>query len=183
MPHHYQTNVDQVAADMRHTIDSFGFTSTHEGRALGELLVDEIVEGIHLRSVEKQCDGDGTPWPENKWRTRQRKIKLHGEALVNVDTGQMLSVRSLRGKVTITQYLVTIEYGTGTAAQSPDRLPATQRIHVAGGTAKELITDVDKATFAAEQNRRFFELDDEICAKTFTVFTTALGAFLANPGR
>jgi hypothetical protein len=181
--HTYTTNVDQVAANMRATMDTFGFTDRREGRALGELIVDEIIDGIVVRSIDRQCDGDGVPWPKNAPATRDRKYKQYGEALVNKDTGQMLSVKSLRGTTTITQYLITMTYGTGEAGEVPDRLPAVHRINVGGETVKELITDVDKAIYAVEQGRSFYELDDTICGATFAVFTSALGAHLANPGR
>lgn len=182
--HTYKTNVDQVTADMQATLATFGFTDKREGRALGELIVDEIIDGIIVRSIDRQCDGNGKPWPKNAKATRDRKIKLRGEALTNVDTGGMLSKKSLRGTTTITQYLITMNYGTGEAAEVPDRLPAVHRVQAdEEGIAKEPVTDVDKAIYAVEQGRSFYELDDEICGKTFTVFTTALGAHLANPGR
>ena len=183
MAHHYETNVDEIGRSLIGVIESFGFTSTHEGKALGELIVDEVVGGIQARSAERQCGGVGPRWPINEKTRYEEKQKRLGVCLTNFDTGQMLSAESLKGKVRISQNLVEIEYGTGEAADVPDRLPATHRIDVLGGTAKEPVTDIDKATYAAEQGRGFFELDDEICDETFKAFSETLSEHIRNQGR
>ena len=178
MPHAYHVDMNAFAEALTGTIATFGFTATHEGRALGELIVDNVVEGIALRSIERQCGGDGVRWPLNSDARRREKFRRMGQALTNVDTGQMLSAKSLRGTTKITQHMVTMDYGTNTPMNVPDRLPATQRIVVLGGIAKERVTDVDKAYYALIQGRSFFELDDN-----FKSFSTTLAAHLANPGR
>jgi hypothetical protein len=183
MPHEYKFNQAAFTDGVTRAINTFGFTSTYEGRALGMLLVGQTVEGIQHRSIEKQCDGSGNKWPLNSERTRRRKYRQWGEALVNKDTGQMLSVESLRGKVTVTQYLIRIEYGTGKVFEEADRLPKMDRIRIDGGYAKEPVTDEDKAFYAHQQGRDFYELDQEICDDNFAMFRGALAAHLANPGR
>jgi hypothetical protein len=187
MPHAYHFDANAMAEALTATINTFGFKSTNEGRALGELIVDEIIDGIQTRSIERQCDGNGVPWPKNAPSTAARKYAQYGEAIVNKDTGQMLSAKSLRGTTVISQYLITMDYGTNTGMAGPDRLPAVQRIghrvDITGGQAKEVVTDVDKAMYAAEQGRGFYELDDQICDATFARFSETLGAHLANPGR
>jgi hypothetical protein len=187
MPHAYHVDAAAFSEALTATINTFGFTSTHEGRALGELIVDNVIDGIKTRSIERQCSGDGTPFRANSDATRRRKYRQFGEVIVNKDTGQMLSGKSLRGTTTITQYLITMDYGTNTGMDVPDRLPAVARIghrmDITGGQAKEVVTDVDKAYYASIQGRSFYELDDAICDKNFASFSITLGAHLANPGR
>lgn len=188
MPHEYRTNVDAVGAKIVAQIATFGFTSTHEGRALGELLVDETVEGIVKRSRERQCDGEGNYWPPNTRKRIRAKARRNGECLTNFDTGQMLSVESLKGTVTITQYLVTIAYGTGEVGKQPTREAARYAYArnvdtVAAYVAAEAVTDDDKAFYAAQQHRAFYQLDETIKATNFAVFTDALGAHMKNTGR
>jgi hypothetical protein len=205
--HTYKTNVDQVTRDMQATLATFGFTDRREGRALGELIVDEIIDGIVVRSIDQQCDGNGTKWPVNKPPTWRRKYAQWGEVIINKDTGQMLSVKSLRGTTTITQYLITMNYGTN-EAQPDHTQPGAHFFATKGGQITRVenqhaatarhprisspamaehgyveVTDVDKAYYANLQGRSFYELDDTICGATFAVFTAALGAHLANPGR
>lgn len=179
--HTYTTNVEHVNAHMLAAMNSFGFDSRFEGRALGELIIDNIIGGIVDRSIEKQCTGDGTPWPKNSDTTERRKKKQFGEAIINKDTGQMLSAKSLRGTTTITQFAIQMEYGTGEA--SPDG--ATVKVAAGPGDehAYEPVTDVDKAVYAVQQGRSFYELDQEICDKNFASFSKTLGDHLANPGR
>jgi hypothetical protein len=184
MSHTYETNAAEIGQRFVDAIRSFGFTTTHEGKALGMVLAEGTAEGIRARTVDEQLTGDGSPLPLNSDRRRREKYKRNGECLTNVDTGQMLSIKSLMGKVIVEQYLVTIEYGTGEAAEAtPDRMSPRQRIRITGGTATEHVTDVDKATFAAEQGRGFFQLDQTICDSNFKDFSAAFGAHLANPGR
>jgi hypothetical protein len=188
--HSYATNAAEIGELFVQTIRSFSFTTTHEGKALGHLLADRTAEGIAERSAARQCDGDGNPWPLNSDKRRRMKYKRDGYCLTNYDTGQMLSVPSLKGKVIVEPHLVTIEYGTGEPSPAPTHQsgglggsPARQRIKITGGHATEAITDIDKATFAAEQGRGFFELDQDICDTNFKHFQEALGAHIANPGR
>jgi len=54
MSHTYTSNAAQVGQELVADLTSFGFTSTHEGRALGEIIGEEIVEGIRFRSIEHQ---------------------------------------------------------------------------------------------------------------------------------
>lgn len=210
MPHEYHTNAEQVWADMQATIATFGFTSTWEGRNLGEGIVDEIISGIADRSIEKQCDGSGMPWPPNKPPTWRRKYRQWGEVIINKDTGQMLSAQSLRGTTKISQFQIVMDYGTnepqpetmaplGKFIYTTSPTQITHVLNAHGGSTKHpkirgvlegdresgyvLVTDVDKAYYASIQGRSFYELDDEICNSTFSRFSAALGAHLANPGR
>jgi hypothetical protein len=191
MPHSYTTNVDEVNAWTVGLFDTFGFTSTYEGKALGNVLAETTAEGIRERSIERQCDGSGTPWPVNSdgdgslssrnatsvhgQGYRSRKRRLYGTDLTNVRTGQMLSIQSLMAKVVVTQYLVEIHYGTG----EPPTSSSTGYIE----DADKRISDDDKAFYAHEQGRKFFELDADICDANFAAFSKALGAHMANPGR
>jgi hypothetical protein len=95
----------------------------------------------------------------------------------------MLSVKSLKGKVTVTQFLVVIEYGTNEpSSDAAPRGRVTTGGRGEGRALAEQVTDVDKAVYAHAQGRGFFELDDEICDKNFAKFSAALKAHLAKPG-
>jgi hypothetical protein len=76
----------------------------------------------------------------------------------------MLSIASLMGQVIISQYLVTIRYGTGEEDEHG-------------------MTDQDKAFYAHSQFRSFYQLDQIIKEANFVMFSTALGVHLQNPGR
>lgn len=170
MPHAYRTNVAAVGAAIVASIETFGFTTTSEGKALGMLLAEGTAEGIRERSIERQCDGEGVAWPLNSEPRRRAKYRRMGGALTNVDTGQMLSIASLMGRVIVSQYLVTITYGTGEIGGDG----------IDGGPA---ISDDDKSFYAHSQHRGFFQLDTTIKASNFTMFSTALGDHIRNPGR
>jgi hypothetical protein len=177
MSHTYRSNAAEVGQDFVDSIRSFGFRSTHEGKALGEVIVENIVGGIRERTIDRQQRVDGSPLPPNSPATRRRKELRGQEPLTNVDTGDMLSIRALRGTTTITDDLVRMEYGTGEAPEPvPDRLPARHRIDVLGGTAREPVTDVEKALWAYEQGRDFYGLDQKIADDNFADFSEALGA-------
>jgi hypothetical protein len=190
MAHTYATNAAEVGERLVETIRSFGFTITHEGKAPGQLLADNTAAGIHERSVVRQCDGDGKPWPLNSDKRRRMKYRRDGFCLTKVDTGQMLSLATLKAKVTVEQHLVTNTYGTGEPSPPPTHQSgglggsaARSRISFGGQTSYEAITDVDKATFAAEQGRGFYELDQDITDGNFKRWQETLDAHLANPGR
>jgi len=179
--HTYSSNAAEVGDRFVESIRSFGLKTDYAGKALGQLLADDTATGSQERSIEQQCDGSGSPWAQNSDNPegrgyRSKKAKRCGTALTNGRTGQMLSKESLAGKVIITQYLVEMTYGTG---QPPDRC--------ANGAepteADKAITDDDKAFYAHEQGRRFFELDQDICNHNFGRFSAALGEHLRNPGR
>jgi hypothetical protein len=190
MAHSYSSNAAEIGQHLVDDIRTFGFTSTHEGKALGWVIIDNITEGIALRSADRQCDGQGTPWPMNSEKRMRMKIARYGYCMTNKDTGQMLSATSLKGKVAFEQHLVTIEYGTREPSSQPKhgRLagavgrPVAQRVNIDGDIAAEPITDIDKATSATEQGRGYFELDQAICDENFADFSAALGAHIANRG-
>jgi hypothetical protein len=173
--HTYTTNAAEVGSKTAEAIAAFGFNTDYVGRALGELLADGIVEGIAERSADRQCDGLGNPWPKNKEPYRSRKKKKYGEELTNYRTGQMLSIVSLKGDTRIEKNEVTIGYGT---AKPPDG-SSTGYL----SEADKSITDIEKAYFAARQNRAFFQLDQDICDTNFKRFSEALSAHIANYGR
>jgi len=185
------SNLEDIIAWYRASGTTFNFkSSTEEGRALGETLVDEIVDGIAARSLQTRSAPSTGKWPENSdeppTHYRTKKMKEFGVAATNSRTGQMLSPESLRGKVTVEPELVRIEYGTDEPASE-----AISGVHAEGAkearraghryilpSRERQYTDVEKAMFADEQKRGFFELDDDICDKTEKKVREELGAFM-----
>jgi hypothetical protein len=188
MSHTYRSNAEEIGRRLVEQIRSFGFRTTHEGKALGELIVDNIIDGIQVRSTETQSAPSTGPWPVNSDNPpgqgyRSRKRRQYGTDLTNIRTGQMLSADSLRGKTTIEDRLVKMEYGTNLVMEGSalsDRRTSTK---TSVGDFRYDVTDVDKATYANEQHRSFFELDQEIMDANFQRVNDALAAHLANPGR
>jgi len=181
MSHTYVTNAADVGEALVKEIQSFGFRSTHEGRALGEIIVEEIAEGIAIRSTEQQMSPSAGTWPENSDNPagkgyRSRKKKKYGTDLVNERTGQMLSIQALKGEVKISDRLIEMRYGSATCPQSAK--------NGATLTNQDATTmDIVKAFYAERQGRGFYELDQDITDKTFNSTSEALGQHLANPGR
>jgi hypothetical protein len=174
MSHSYRVHGDP-AADIAAQIATFGFTTTYEGKALGEILKEGNAEGIAIRSANEQKGGEGPPWKENSEPYRSDKFRRYGVTDTNYRTRQMLSIQSLEGTTTITKDLVTIAYGTGQAPTSG----ATGYIDPKADDA----TDVEKAGWAEEQGRGFFQLDENIKQHNFEDFSKALGEHMRNTGR
>jgi len=178
MSHTYTSNAAEIGQHFVDQIKSFGFTTDYTGRALGELIIDNVVEGIIDRTVNQQLKADGSPLPPNSDNPpghgyKSRKMKKYGAELTNVRTGQMMQAKALRGKNTrITQHLVTIEYGWG---DYPEGANASD--------ADKMTADTTKAAYAAKQGREFYQLDQKICDENFKSFSEALGAHIANRGR
>ncbi len=152
---HYHENTADLRGFVVGTIETFDFrAATEEGRALGEILPDVIADGISERSTRERAAPSTGTWRENEEKYKRRKLRLYGVGETNSRTGQMLSILSLRGKVTIEPQLLTMEYGTG----QPPSSGSTGYI----SDQDRLITDEDKAFYAAEDGRGFYELDETI---------------------
>ena len=98
---------------------------------------------------------------------RSKKGKKYGTTKTNFRTGQMISRASVLGTVIITKNSVEIRYGTGQ--------PPTSSVNGYIEERDKQITDVEKAEYADELGRPFFELDDQICDHTFNIIGDGLG--------
>lgn len=177
------SNLPQVIAWLDAFAESFDFTRPGVDQSLGRDLVNAVCEGIHDRSVtlRKGADAD---WPDLSdtphggrpgYRTWKRdKYGIDNEP--NSRTGQMLSINSLRGRTQYQPKEILIVYGvdappTSSAAPTGYLSPADQEV-----------TDVEKAGFAAEKGRSFFELDDTIEAGALQVASDNLTQYILSVG-
>jgi hypothetical protein len=160
----YNDNGPEIAAQFAESIATFRFDAKLEGRMLGRVIADVIVDGIAKRSQGTQSAPSTGRLPPNRnyglggiWHGHaERKHRKYGWEDTNYRTEQMLSHPSLAGKVEVRNDLVTLTYGTGQPpsvgvgpnnySEPPDRT----------------VTDDDKAFYAHEQGRGFYELDEDI---------------------
>lgn len=152
----YHSNIDDVGAWLDRCIDGFSLNEDERGRDIAE----SIAEGIEVRSDQEQS-GALDDWPKNSEPYRTRKLRKYGTDKTNYRTKQMLSRASLLGDVVVNKDSVDIRYGTG-------RPPDGSSGHVE--KSDQQITDIEKARFAHQLGRPFFELDDEIADKAFEIF-------------
>jgi hypothetical protein len=172
------SNQAEVAAWLIDGIDSFGFDAPSGGTTLGEAIVENHVQQIQERSFGEQRGADA-PWPANSEPYATEKFEEFGSYLINVRTRQMLSRESLRGRATADKREILHTYGTGEAGDSN----AGRKPRKDGKPRKDRAvepTDVDKATWADDQQRQFFELDDQIRDKNADLVADALAEHLRN---
>jgi hypothetical protein len=84
----------------------------------------------------------------------------------------MLSRTSILGTVVIDTNEIEIRYGTGKPPTYSDNGFMTE--------SDRQTTDIEKAYWASQDDRQFFELDDEIKDATFQIFTDAFGQHLRS---
>jgi hypothetical protein len=160
MPMEYE-NLDAVMGFVRRAHQSFGFhVDSGNGKSVGEAAVEAGAQAIHDLGYEQQRGGKTTSWPENSDNPpgkgyRSRKKKAYGIEETNRRTddgpGTMLNEESIKGTPVVEQRLVTWKYGLGV-------LPS-------GGVVwKDDLrrTDTEKAGYAHEQERGFFEIGPEM---------------------
>ena len=177
----YTHNAGDVGQHFVDVIRSFGFRSTHEGRALGEVIVENIVEGIRARTITEQQDRNRDPLPPNSDNPPgkgylSRKKKKYGVELTNVRTGQMVGETSLRGQVEITNHLIRLRYGT---AECPTRAANGAELTKQDRTT----TDIEKAWWAEQTGRGFYGLDQQIADDNFSDVKEALDHHMSSPVR
>jgi hypothetical protein len=183
------SNQAEVGAWLIAAATDFGFNTpaTPGGKKLGDAIVDNHVAMITARSLDEQRGAQGD-WPKNQEPYATIKREEFGSNLVNVRTGEMLSAESLHGAPTITDKEVTHVYGTGRPGETPEPRPRG-----VGGVGKRKRqgpakfrktrpepTDIQKAAWAAEQGRGFFELDDKIKAANVEIVGEALAEHLRS---
>jgi hypothetical protein len=163
-------NVDEVFDDIKELIDGFSFTTTVEGKSLGKDCAGIIAKEIVVRSIEEQR-GESGAWYEIGEKYAEEKFKKYGVRMIGVRTGQMLSLESLLGSVSITTTDVQMLYGTGQ--------PPTESKSPTGYLSKadKEITDIEKAYFFSK-DRPFYELDDLISDRVYARIETVLEDYI-----
>jgi hypothetical protein len=155
------SNVDAVVASLKRFLDGYNFTRPGKDQSLGRDIVTTIALGIQERSVQDKASATDL-WPANTAEVATRKAKDYGVIdQPNVETGQMLSLPSLKGTETaIEPDRITMKYGTG---QVPTRTATNQ-----GKVKANPKTDREKAHYAHTGQsskgviRKFYEADDKI---------------------
>jgi hypothetical protein len=163
----YFSNDSEIDAWLRASVAAFDIRDRGVGHDAAEAVADGIIERSH-----EQQKGATVPWPENSDNPpgqgyRSKKGKRYGTTKTNFRTGQMLSRASVLGTVVITKNTVEIRYGTGK--------PPTSSVNGYIEERDKQITDVEKAEYADELGRPFFELDETICDHIFDIIGDGLG--------
>lgn len=109
-------NVVEVGRWLGQIIDSFDFTLPGKDVSLGKDLANAAAQSMIDRAIVNEQAPDGSPWAPNSPSYRDYKRKKYNVVNVGVFTGQMLSLRSMVGEVTIGPDSVEMKYGTGTPA-------------------------------------------------------------------
>ena len=172
MPPSYDSNVDDVFAWLTRCVDGFSLAESGRGNSIAET----IAQGIEERSDQRQQGAD-EPWPENSDNPpgkgyRSRKRRKYKTDKTNYRTKQMLSRESLLGEVVVNKDSVTINYGTG----KPPTAGAEGYIE----NSDKQITDIEKAFYAHQLDRPFFELDEQLIDKVFDDFCDELEEHLQS---
>lgn len=170
------SNIKEVVGWLHQFVASFNFTRPGVDRSMGRDLA-HLVAGLIADRCAKGLAPDGTHWKpvsDTPWgppgsgfqfpgyRTRKRQAYGWPEAdgKPNYRTGQMLSHLSLFGNTVVGPDLIEMHYGIDAApagCYSPvDNRTASER------RADESVTDREKAGWAEDNDRPFYELDDEI---------------------
>jgi len=163
MPMEYQ-NLDEVMDFIRKSHATFGFHVQGEsGQSIGEECCEAGAQTIHSIGISEQRGGKTGAWPANSTDPPKsggpsyaaRKRRAYGHTIVNARTndgpGSMLSLESLKGVPAVTPHQVDWKYGL-------------QRPPTAGVVWRDDLrrTDEQKAGYAHEQKRNFFELGTEV---------------------
>lgn len=122
-------NLPEIKRLIDDLVDSIDFTRKGAEAALGEALLDIVVDGVSNRSAEA-VDPDGTPWPENRGAYGAAKstrgipvgVGYYGLMTAARDPrttaptdelgGEMLSLQQLQGRRTIQPETAVMVYGT-----------------------------------------------------------------------
>jgi hypothetical protein len=126
------SNIDEVAAWEKALIDSFDFTRPGTDQSLGRDMAGDVAEGIHERTVDRRQDVDGNKLVANEYHYAAWKAETLNVYQPLVKTGQMTSLLSLIGDVTVTPNEIVMSYGTG----DQDAEGATDRDKAAWNSGK-----------------------------------------------
>jgi hypothetical protein len=180
------SNAAEVGAWIRDCVADFGFDSKCGGTTLGEAIVENHVTSIRERSMTEQR-GAVEVWPENKEPYKTDKLVEFGSDKINVRTDTMLSEESLRGRPTIGKREIVHLYGTNQPGdpnknRQGHKPPKSGRSRKrrGGDVAPPDPTDVEKATWAEESGRTFFDLHEAIKDRNAALVADALAEHLRS---
>lgn len=148
-------------------------------QSLGRDLCHVVAWRISERSADQQ-DPTGAPWPANERRYARRKAAHYGwpeDDATNYRTGQMLSHLSLLGQPDVQETEILMRYGTG---QAPGVSTWSPEDHRTPGerAADSAVTDQQKAMWAHEKNRGFYEADSVMRDRVIEAAGDALATYL-----
>jgi hypothetical protein len=165
------SNIDEVAAALDALIDGFDFTRPGKDQSLGRDMAGVAARGIIDRSVPGCKAPDGSDWAENEEHYADAKRAKYDADQAGIRTGQMLSLRSVLGEVTVTRDQVVMRYGTGEAPKS-----------AANGAeltdSDKARTDREKAGYFTEKVGEFYGLDATIAGELTAEARDALHSYL-----
>lgn len=163
----YEHNADEIGRWIQKSVNEFTFQKGLSGWHM----VEAVADGIQERSADKQMAAVQV-WYANEPEYRAWKKAHYGTDKTNYRTGQMLSRESLLGVVKIDTNSIEIQYGTGKSPTTSDNGYMDK--------SDRQVTDIEKAYWASQDDRQFFELDDKIKDATFQIFTDAFGDHLRS---
>ena len=153
MSHTYTSNAAEIGQHFVDQIRSFGFTSTHEGKALGEVIIENVIEGIRTRTIDQQLNRDGEPLPPNSDNPpgkgyRSKKKEKYGVELTNVRTGHMLGWKCSGARIpgssstwsgSSTARAITRSRSTAGTSRRPTKWPRTS-VKLAGPRRRDAVS-------------------------------------------
>ncbi len=168
-----ESNLGDVAGWLDRLVDGFDFERPGKDQSLGRDLAGVVANGIRDRSVPDCVAPDQSIWPANERDYAAYKREKYDADQPNVRTGQMLSLRSLVGRTSVSNELVEMKYGTGEAPTSAFNGAELTK-------SDEETTDVDKAGYCTEAGRAFYGLDDTIAGGVVAEAAGALDDYLKD---
>ena len=178
------SNIDEVVAWLESFVNGFNFLLPGMDSSLGRDLAHVVAGRIGERAAQQSRGADPAPWDRVSARYLPRKRRKYGwpeaDGKPNYATGQMLSHASLMGETRVSDQLVEMHYGTGdpprrTASPTDGRTPRET-------AADERATDREKAGYAHELGRDFYEIDDDIEAAVIEEADQHLAEYLRTHG-
>jgi hypothetical protein len=110
----FRSNYREVAAAVSAVPELFNpRRRTGRGKRLGDEVADVVAMTIVERTRQQQLTPDRRVLARLKPATVRRKVRKGAPILIGVESGQMLDLEEVRGKVTIIRDAVAMEYGLG----------------------------------------------------------------------
>jgi hypothetical protein len=170
-----KSNADQVAGWIDRTIDGFSFELPGTDQSLGRDIAGIVAEGMIERAVPGARAPDGGTWAANEARYAAMKRKRFGADQPGILSGQMLSLASMMGRVSVTADRVEMTYGTG---ETPTRSTSGAALTASEKSA----TDRQKAEWFTAGGRAFYGLDGKIAAKVIAHAGERFAEYLTKKG-
>ncbi len=152
-------------------INDFNLTVPGKDQSLGRDMATEACLAIVERSVADQQDATGGTFKATSPKYTASKLRKFSVDLVGVRSGQMLSLESVKGEITVEPEVVTIKYGTGEVAT---------RSSTGGQLRSNEPTDRQKADWFTQGGRPFFGLLEADHDRVQGVARAALAEYLEN---